>query len=109
MPMEKSVNLILNQFRLFIFSGSPIPQLERLSRLLTSSQKAYLLPDYIQTSSTDVNSDNINIQTEFDGRPGKYLTATESEGVLIQRVITACLTNGTTTCVGVGGRLSKGR
>ena len=35
----------------------------------------------------------------YDGGPGKYLTATESEGVLVQRVITASPTNGTTTCV----------
>ena len=68
MPMEKSFNI--EPISLILFSGSPIPQLERRSRLLTISQKAHTLPDYRQTSSTDVNSDNINIQTELWWKAG---------------------------------------
>ena len=35
-----------------------------------------------------------------NGGLGKYLTPTESEGVLVQRVTTASPTNGTTVCGG---------
>ena len=47
-----------------------------------------------------------SVKHNYDAGPGKYLTATEREGVLIQRVIMASPTNGTTTW---GGGLSKGR